>query len=738
MRRSVFLLVFLLLTSLAGTHRAAAQEKEPLTVERTFSPELYQALALPTVQWLDDGRAVVYDRRKPPAEWTLEILDPSNGKKSPLVDAPAAVAAMRAVLGEKKAPGLLYPSELSGDGKRALYVMGGDLFVLEFNPIAFVPLCQTPEEEKCASFSPNGEYVSFVRANNLFVYDFSGRRELQITTDGSDSLLNGSLSWVYWEEVFGRHDTGYWWSNDSKSIAFFQTNEAGVSVQYYPDFKPWTPNVIRQRYPKVGEKNPTVRLGMTAIGSGRIVWADLSARPHEYVVRAQWLPDDRRLSVQTMNRLQTELDLSFVDAQTGAATPVLREQDSGWVNIVDDLYFLKDGKQFLWSSERTGYKHLYLYRYDGTLVHPVTQGNWAMRSSGGVAWVDRSVVGIDEPGGWVYFTALEKSPLERHLYRVRLDGSGFTRLSQEEGTHNVSLSPTGKQYVDRYSSIRSPAVARMHSADGTPLFTIAEPRVERLAKFNLQYASLFTIPARDSFPLPAQILKPSDFDPARRYPVIFYVYGGPSAPQVTNSFERDMVWENLLAQNGFLVVRVDPRSSTGISKKLENLATYHLMADLELQDLVDAVRWMKGQPYVDSARVGIWGWSGGGTYTMLGMTRSTEFKAGIAVAGVTDFRFYDTKFAEAPMKTEQENRNGFDQGSLLRSARDLHGRLLIVQGTHDDNVLPQNSWAFIDELIKANKRFDMMMYPMRGHGIGDFPARIHLYTTMLEFWNRNL
>jgi dipeptidyl-peptidase-4 len=352
--------------------------------------------------------------------------------------------------------------------------------------------------------------------------------------------------------------------------------------------------------------------------------------------------------------------------------------------------------------------------------------------------VDRSVAGIDETRGWVYFTALEKSSVERHLYRVRLDGTEFSRVSQEEGTHVINFSPTGEYYVDRYSSIRTPTLVQMHHADGKLLFTVAEPRSELLARFNLQYPSLFTIPSRDGFPLPAQILKPADFDPARRYPVIFYVYGGPSAPQVTNSFQRDIFWENLLTQNGYLVARVDPRSSTGMSKKLEDLAAYHLQGDLELRDLVDAVRWMKRQPYVDSSRVGIWGWSGGGSYTLLGMTRSKEFKAGIDVAGVTDFRFYDTKFAEAAMKTEKENKEGFEQGSLLRSAKDLHGRLMIVQGTYDDNVHPQNSWAFIDELIKANKQFDLMMYPMRGHGIGDPPARIHLYTTMLEFWKRNL
>jgi dipeptidyl-peptidase-4 len=268
--------------------------------------------------------------------------------------------------------------------------------------------------------------------------------------------------------------------------------------------------------------------------------------------------------------------------------------------------------------------------------------------------------------------------------------------------------------------------------------TLAAPQTEKFAARGIQCPSFFAIPARDGFPLPAQILKPRDFDPSRRYPVIFFVYGGPSAPQVVNSWQRDVVWENILADNGYLVARVDPRSATGISKKLENLVLNHIMGENELNDLVDAVRWTKAQSYVDSTRIGIWGWSGGGSYTLLGMTRSTEFKAGIAVAGVSDVRFYDTKWGEAAMKTEAENRAGYDTVSFLKYAKSLHGRLMIVHGTYDDNVHIQNAWAFIDELIKAKKLFELMVYPMRMHGITDTPARIHLYTTMLDFWKRNL
>jgi dipeptidyl-peptidase-4 len=278
----------------------------------------------------------------------------------------------------------------------------------------------------------------------------------------------------------------------------------------------------------------------------------------------------------------------------------------------------------------------------------------------------------------------------------------------------------------------------VHRSDGTEVRYLGRGKREKLASLGLQTPKLFTIPARDGFALPAQILRPADFDSTRKYPVIFFVYGGPSAPQVLNQWQRDIFWENLLTRNGYLVARVDPRSATAISKTLENLVARRLMGDVELHDLVDAVRWMKAQPFVDSARIGVWGWSGGGSYTMLAMTRSREFRAGIAVAGVSDQRFYDTKWGEAAMKTEKENKAGYEDVSLVRTAKDLSGRLMIVHGSYDDNVHIQNAWAFIDELIKANKQFDLMVYPMRMHGISDRAARVHLYTTMLEFWRRNL
>jgi dipeptidyl-peptidase 4 len=715
------------------------QESRPLSVEWMYSPEAAEAASTPTFKWLDNGLCVLYDRQKPPAERTLEILDPENETRVPLVNAGKALSSLRQLLGEGAPRTLPFPVDIDRDGSRALYIFNKDVFLLQTDSSVFTRVTNTKEEEKCASFSPDGKKIAFVSANDLFAYDIRGQRATRLTQDESDSVLNGTLSWVYWEEVFGRHDTGYWWSPDSRAIAFFRTDELGVSLQHYVDTKPWTPRVLTQRYPKVGQKNPAIRLGIVEVDSRKTSWVDTGEHTYEYLVRVKWLPDSKRLSLQTLNRPQTELELFIADRETGQAVPILKETDSAWVNVLDDLVFVHDGDRFLWGSERDGYHHLYLYGTDGTLINKVTEGKWTLRSAGReVAWLKGGIVGVDEKKDLVYFTALEKSSIERHLYSVKFNGKGLKRLSKEDGTHSVMFNPGAQWYIDRFSNASTLPSLKLYDRDGGERMVLATPHPESLAKFNLQYPSFFTIATRDGFEMPAQILKPAQLEPGKKYPVIFYVYSGPSAPVVTDSWQREIFWENLLLQNGYLVARCDNRSATGISKRLETTVLRRLEGEGELHDLVDAVRWVKAQPYVDSSRIGIWGWSGGGSCTLLGMTRSTEFKAGIDLAGVTDFRYYDTKWAEQVMKTEETNKQGYEQNSLLRYAKDIHGKLLIVHGTHDDNVHIQNAWSFVDSLIAANKRFEMMIYPMRKHGISDAPAQIHLYNTMLDFWKRNL
>ena len=733
-----FALLFFVIFAIFG-FSTCVQEDEKITVEWIYSEEGKDVARLPSFVWLEDGTAILLDPLNPEKKRTFEKFNPESGEQTTVLNAKKAIASLKSFLSKDDLPkGIDWPIAFDAMGKRALYVYKNDIFLLELASSRFFRVTNTKAKEKSARFSPDGKKLTFVRDKNLFMYDIAAKAEKQLTEDGSETLLNGTLSWVYWEEIFGRQDIGYWWSDDSQAIAFLQTDESPVSVMHYVDFKPYVPKLIKQRYPKTGGDNPIVRVGVVEIGDGKLAWVDFKDMPYEYIARVKWLPGSKRLSVQTMNRAQTELDLYFVDRSAGKPSHILKETDEGWVNIHDDLYFLEDNKHFIWASERDGFEHLYLYTMEGKLLNQITKGEWALRSSGGPYWLRQAVSTIDEKEGWIYFTALEKLSIERHLYRIRFDGTAMERLTKEDGVHGITFSEDGKYYIDRYSNISTLPSLALYKNNGEQVSVIAEPRPGKMTKYDVQHPELLTISAKDGFQMPAELFKPSDFDPTKKYPVIIYVYGGPSAPTVYNSWRKSVLFDQILLDNGYLVMRVDNRSATARSKKLENIILRDGYGTNELSDLLDAVKWLKKQDFVDPGRVGIWGWSGGGTFTLLALTHSKEFKAGISVAPVTDWHHYDTIWAEAYMKRPEDNPEGYEKTSLVKTAKNLHGRLLLVHGTYDDNVHPQNTWAFIDELIKANKMFDLMIYPMRKHGISDDPARIHLYNTMLEFWTKNL
>jgi dipeptidyl-peptidase-4 len=617
-----------------------------------------------------------------------------------------------------------------------VYLFGDDVFLLDLPTSTFTRVTNTPAEEKDAHFSPDGRVLAYVRDNDLYVYDIAGKKESRLTSNGSENILNGTLTWVYWEEVFGRNDIGYWWSPDSKSIAYLETDTTGVPVSTFVDFQPQNPRIIKQVYPKPGEKNPTVRVGIIGLDKPETKWIKIN-EPFEWLQRVQWLPDSRRVAIETLNRLQTQLKLYFADVSTGAGKHILTENDPGFINVHDDLYFLQDGKQFLWASERTGYMHLYRYQMDGALVNEITKGDWAMASSGGnMFWVRQAVSGIDEKNGWIYFTTLKDVSTERQLYRVNMDGSGLAKISSESGTHKITMSPDARFYLDNLSNIRTLPSLSLHTSDGKQVSVMAAPRPELLPA-GMQYPELLTIPAEDGFQMPAQILKPKNFDPSKKYPVILHIYGGPSAPTVSNSWQRDMLFYNILADNGYVVTAIDNRAATAISKKLENTLVENPAAS-ETADLIAGIRWLKKQPWADPDRFGVYGWSGGGTNTLNCMTRSQEFKAGISGAPVTDWHYYDSKWAEALVKLPQDNAAGYDSTSLVKRAGDLHGTLLIIYGTYDDNVHPQNELAFMNALIAKGKPYESQIYPMRKHGFADNPAKIHLDKAMLDFWKRTL
>ena len=715
-----------------------AQAPKEITVQWAYGDEAEAATKLPEVAWTSGGDVLLLDERKPASERTLERVKAATGDRKPAVDRAASLASLKALLGAQETPDALpWPDSFDRAGRLALYTFADDLFVLDLATARFERLTRTSEKESIPRFSPDGRKVAFVRGNDLYVYDLASKTETRLTSDGGPSILNGALSWVYWEEIFDHGEAGYWWSEDSSAIAFLRTDETAVDVVTFPKFSPAVPEIITQRYPKAGDANPTVRLGIVDVASGNTAWMDRAAAGYEYILGVKWLPDGSAVAVQTTNRPQTRLDLWRVARRDGRATLLLTDVDEAWVNQ-KELQFLDGGKKFLISSERDGHTHLYLYSIDGKLLNAVTKGPWSVRGPGAFYGAPLGSAWVDEAGGWVYFTALEKSPIERHLYRIRLDGTGMERLTKDDGTHRIVMSPDRRAFVDDFSSHDTLPSLSLHDAGGATRSTLAAARTETVAPFAFQKAQLLTVPAPDGFALPARILKPRGFDPAKKYPAIVYIYGGPGAPTVNDSwdysFAGNAYFDQVLVNRGYVVFSVDPRSATGQSKTLENAIVRKMMTDSELNDIVAGVKWLKAQPGVDPERVGVWGWSGGGTDTLLVMTRSQEFKAGISVAPVTDWHFYDTKFAETYMKTPADNPEGYAQFSLIPRAKDLHGRLMLVFGSYDDNVHPQNEWSFIDELIKADKPFDMMVYPMRKHPIEDRPARIHLFEKMLEFW----
>jgi dipeptidyl-peptidase-4 len=732
--------IFTILVLLLVASPARTQAKR-VTVDVLYGPEVGATDVAPDKTWAADGTALLADRRSPQG---LVRMDPATGKTAPACDVRKALGAL-AKAGAKM-EGLPWPEGFDRAAKRALYVDGGDVFVLDLGTAEAWRITTTPDvEEKSPRLSPDGTKVAYVVKNDLWVFDIPKASATRLTDTGADAVLNGTLSWVYWEEIFGRQDNGYWWSPDSAAIVYLHTDESNVPLCSFVDFEPATPKVHVQRYPKAGTENPKVTIGCVPVGgteAPKTAWADLSKKPFEYVCRVTWLPDGKRYAVQTMNRAQNAIDLTFVDRETGAATPILTETDPAWVNINDDLTFLKDGQHFLWVSERTGYQHIYRYKLDGTLVNAVTSGEWAVKDTGAIYWLRQAIKAVDETAGVVYFNSHRKSSIENHVYRAKLDGSEAAdpkQITPERGMHYPSFSPDASVFLDEHSNVETPKELILRKADGSEVAMVARPFTRPLKTYDVVFPQFFTVPAADGFKMPASILKPKDFDPAKKYPVIIYAYGGPAAPTVLDTWNGgDLFYHQMLLAEGFLVASIDNRSATAISKKTENVMLGQMYGDSELGDLVAAVKWLKEQPWVDPQRVGIWGWSGGGTMTLLGMTRTAEFKAGVAVAAVTKWEYYDTKWAEQSLKKPQDNPKGYEHCDLTRYAKNLHGRLMLVHGTYDDNVHPQHLFHFINELIRAGKHYELQLYPMRQHGLGDLEARKHVFATMVDFWKRSL
>lgn len=722
-------LALVLLVAFSAALQPVAAQSRQLTIDDIYDPvkRIDFNGSIPRITWLPDGRSYLVASAK-----GLAKVDASNGREEPFLDtarferALAGLAAMPAGAAKSIAAGADFTYNAAYSA--VLVDHGEDLYVYDVAAARAARLTSAPGEETNASFSPDGRLVAFVRASNLYVVDVATGRERQLTTDGGPERLNGRLDWVYEEEIYGRGETtAYWWSPDSSMLAYLSLDERDVPVFVIPDDVPTDQNVEMTRYPQVGDPNPGVRVGAVAASGGATTWMDLS--PYEpadrLVVRVGWTPDARRVVYQVQNRVQSWLDLNTGDPKTGARSLVLREQSPYWVDAIGLPVWLPDGA-FLWQSDRSGFRHVYRYRADGALVGAVTTGDWDVRNLYGAG------------DGWVYFQGAEHSPVANHVYRIKLDGTGLARLTDVEGDHSANFNDRYTMFVDTSSTAMTPHKARLRDATGRSLRVVAENPVPALAEFKLGAVEFVKVPARDGIVMEAMMIKPPDFDPSKKYPVMSFTYAGPGAQSARDAWGRQSyMWHQMLAQRGYIIWILDNRAASAKGVQSAH-GSFQNFGEPELRDLVDGVAWLGKQPYVDASRVGVWGWSFGGFMAGYALTHSDVFKIGIVGAPVTDWRLYDSVYTERYMGLPSTNAAGYDRGSVLKAAANLKGRMLLIHGAIDDNVHLQNSTAFVDALQKAGKQFEFMIYPQSRHGV-THPLRVkHMRDMMARFILENL
>ncbi|MGA7919127.1 MAG: prolyl oligopeptidase family serine peptidase, partial [Candidatus Acidiferrales bacterium] len=495
---------------------------------------------------------------------------------------------------------------------------------------------------------------------------------------------------------------------------------------------------------QAGEANPIVRVGIVAVIAGNAIpdtqWMDTGKNNEVYLARVNWLPDSRSVAIQRLNRAQNQLDLLFCDVTTGASITILSDTDKYWINISDDLYFFSDNKRFLWSSERTGYRHFYLYDNFGKQLAQLTSGEWAISDLGGFGPGAPNRPAVDETHGYIYFTSNKDDVREAQLYRVALSDQSLTRITKDSGTHLANVAPGAASFVDSYSNTAAPPRQDLYRIDGSQVATINEDRVSELADYRLSSIEFVEVTADDGTKLNASIIKPPDFDPTKKYPVLISVYGGPHVQIVRNVWGGSMyLWHEIIAEKGYIIFSLDNRGSWGRGHAFET-GIYHHLGKIELQDQLAGVKYLEALGYVDPTRIGITGGSYGGYMTLEALFNAADvFKAGISNAAVTDWKLYDTIYTERYMGKPQDNPEGYKDSSPLNQAANLKGKLMLVHGTGDDNVHFANSVELLNELIdKVRYPDQLMVFPGRGHGISDAAARVVEFRRTLEFILGNL
>ena len=697
--------------------------RKPVTIDALLSDGAHHRRQDSEITWAPSGTEFVAQEAG-----TLQLYDVSSGKKHDVLELKKLESAAEKV---EAPPVFDWTNRRVGEqdiqwfanNKQLLISSGGDLFLVEVKNGRYEQLTHTAVVERDPKLSPDNKYVSFRRGPNLFVLELASKQVTQLTSDGSDTLLNGELDWVYPEEL--DLGTAHWWSPDSRSIAYLQSDIAREPV--FPQVSLLNHHGLLEpeRFPQPGDPNADVRVGVVPVGGGATRWMNFGEPRGNLIARLAWLPSSREVAVEKLPRIQNKLDLLVADVSTGNSRLFLHEEDPYWINVSGDIDFLSDGR-LLWTSERDGFRHFYLYSAAGQLVKQITSGDWEVDS----------VLGLDPAEERVFYTSTEASPLERQLYSIRLDGSGKQRLTQGAGTHSISLSPTSSYYLDDYSGFTAAVRRTLFHGDGNELRVYREPDASEAQQYEILPSEIVTVPAEDGTKLYARLIKPAGFDPAKKYPAIVMVYGGPGIQEITNVWQG-LSWDQVLAHRGFVIWQLDNRGSRGRGHKFESVI-YHDMGEHELADQKTGIAHLLSMGFVDEHRLGLYGWSYGGFMTLYTVTHAPGLiKAAIAGAPVTNWRNYDSIYTERYMGLPDQNAEAHATSSPVPRVGDLQAKLLIVHNIEDDNVHFLNTVQMANALELANKQFFMVIYPQKSHGVSG-PARRQLLEETTAFFEQNL
>lgn len=602
----------------------------------------------------------------------------------------------------------------------------GYYYVYDLKSEKLLPLTEG-SKQRLAEFSPDGKRVAFVKDNNLFIKSFETGAEVQVTKDGEwNKIINGGTDWVY-EEEFG-FDQAFFWSPDGLNIAYYKFNEEDVKQFQMAMYGSLYPEQYQFKYPKAGEKNAKVEIEIYNLAQNKVTKAKVGI--YEYIPRIQWA-NAQNLAVITLNRNQNDLNLYLVNATTGEGKTILNETNETYIDITDNWYFLPNNNGFIWTSEEDGFHHIYKYDIDGKNKFQITKGNWDIEK----------VLGVDAQNALVFYSSAEVHSTERNIFSIGLNGKNKRNLTPQKGWNDANFSKGFKYFINYFSNASTPYQITLHDNKGKLIRTLKtnENLAKKLKEFNISPIEFLPLQVDETTTLNAYLIKPVNFDPNKKYPVLMHVYGGPGSQTVKNQWlGANYFWHQLLAQNGYIIVSVDNRGTGAKGAEFKKI-TYKQLGKYETEDQINAAKKIAEYPFVDASRIGIWGWSYGGYMSSLCLFKGAEtFKTAIAVAPVTNWRFYDSIYTERYMQTPQDNASGYDDNSPINYVEQLNGNYLLVHGSADDNVHYQNTMEMINALVKANKQFDLMIYPDKNHGIYGGNTRYHLYKKMTDYLMNNL